>query len=91
MKRYDSYKIQGLNGLERFQNWKTPRLKHSISETKNQKKRKSYWGDTEVLQTLYTAFKKESRINEIIHPNFNDERRTTKIWYLLLSRNHEME
>ena len=83
MKRYDSYKDSGVEWIGEIpKGWKTPRLKHSITETfGGEVIDKSYWG--EGPETLYTTSKK---IHQSDYPNFNDNRRTTKK-DLLLSRN----
>jgi len=83
MNRYDSYKDSGVEWIGEIpKGWKTPRLKHSITETfGGEVIDKSYWG--EGPETLYTTSKK---IHQSDYSNFNDERRTTKK-DLLLSRN----
>ena len=83
MERYDSYKDSGVEWIGEIpKGWKTPRLKHSITETfGGEVIDKSYWGEGQ--ETLYTTSKK---IHQSDYPNFNDERRTTKK-DLLLSRN----
>jgi type I restriction enzyme S subunit len=83
MKRYDSYKDSGVEWIGEIpKEWKTPRLKHSITESYGGEViDKSYWGEGH--ETLYTTSKK---IHKSDYPNFNNERRTTKR-DLLLSRN----
>ena len=83
MKRYDSYKDSGVEWIGEIpKEWKTPRLKHSITETfGGEVIDKSFWG--EGPETLYTTSKE---IHQSDYPNFNDKRRTTEK-DLLLSRN----